>query len=515
MSILLTLCCLLTEPEADHYERVVIIADSQIHQPRGSPRWTETFFIDAFIEVTIRPSQQVLFGPTMLGAIVEQNIRTPIVHLGDGLDISCTSEMEVFLEIMDQHPNWVMAPGNHDGYFIGNFFPTENPDWHLSQESWKLACQDRAFWGTNEGGQPLNKAQFVEQYIAHLLKLEQVESENHWETGDDSTFLGDVYWSIKPNPWESFVIQRVRLNSDRDDFMILFDTGVYQTRPAMRIRNRFPKAGVTGSISGIQFDLARTWIAEHPGNYVLAGHHPFSDLDETSKASLGKLLTQNSTVYISAHTHKGGWYTHNVGDDMVYELNIGSVLDSPIHFRDISLSPMGEKLDLVSHFIDPEFEFNCGTSPAPPKQHSCTARIWKTTHIQLNNQIKSLLDYWAHMPNDLTTTLTYAVESTDDGDVFLSIVGSHKISVEGHQLINSRTNARRKSRYALALTKLIEDRKSRMNQDEVQALQEYCICRMIQAAKADRPKRTAADNVKLESLAAFKHSLSAKTKDTY
>ena len=46
--------------------------------------------------------------------------------------------------------------------------------------------------------------------------------------------------------------------------------------------------------------------------------------------------------YISAHTHKAYWAAHPVGDRVLTELSIGSLLDFPNEYRDFELRSQGD-----------------------------------------------------------------------------------------------------------------------------------------------------------------------------
>ena len=76
----------------------------------------------------------------IIDAVLRRHPELPVPHLGDALDVSCTSEADRFFKLWDKDRQWVVAPGNHDGYFMGNFSPS-NPGPKLgtiTQTSWRI-----------------------------------------------------------------------------------------------------------------------------------------------------------------------------------------------------------------------------------------------------------------------------------------------------------------------------------------------------------------------------------------
>ena len=104
-------------------DSIVLVADNQLHNIYSDPvKLFRTAFTDKLISTSIRPALQDFYGQDVLHYVVSEEFEDrPIVHLGDACDFSCTGEFAKFFSIMKSADGeWVMAPGNHDGYFFGN-----------------------------------------------------------------------------------------------------------------------------------------------------------------------------------------------------------------------------------------------------------------------------------------------------------------------------------------------------------------------------------------------------------
>src|SRR5690606_9628656 len=81
--------------------RVLLVADNQIHHLYGKPYWIRTELTDKVVPVAVRPVQLDMFGQDLLRAALEDDGgRTPVVHLGDALDLGCAREFDLFLKTM-------------------------------------------------------------------------------------------------------------------------------------------------------------------------------------------------------------------------------------------------------------------------------------------------------------------------------------------------------------------------------------------------------------------------------
>ena len=347
--------------EADVSRRVLLVADNQLHNVYGEPvPILRTELADKIVQTAIRPVQLDFYGQDMLAWLVQdQGARLPVVHVGDACDFSCTGEFKRFWTIMRQAQHgWVMAPGNHDGFFFGN----EQRD--VSQGDWPAACQN--------AGEPMTKDLFIRLYLAALtlqkepshqalarhlgLQPEQLHDadldriaavlplQGQWQYDKpeaERAFLRAVAWHINTaQPWKSFIVQEVDLTHDKavPVSIILLDTSQYALPPAL-IPAFGLNAGITGEFLADQLDTVHAWIAARtsPAHvWVLLGHHPFGSFSKPAQDDFEALRKRDKVLlYVSAHTHAGQFIVHGQdnGQDTWLELNVGSILDWSLEFR--------------------------------------------------------------------------------------------------------------------------------------------------------------------------------------
>ncbi len=365
--------------------RIVLVADNQIHNQYGQPiPILRSGASDRLVQTAIRPVQLDFYGQDVLQWLVQnQGVDTPIVHLGDACDLSCTEEFETFCNIMlNAATGWVMAPGNHEGFFFGN----EHRD--VREGKWPDACQN--------AGQPMTKADFVKLYLAALTLqngpgfqaltqyvqlpslpresseqascavLEQraaaIPDRGQWRYEDSQNsappLLRAIAWrSDAVRPWHSFVVQEVELthaaaltDASASVRAILLDTSQYEVPPLLV--STILNAGVTGSVRADQLDIVNAWIASHRHPkpvWVPMGHHPFDRLNPWTQKRLHAIRRRaTSPLYVSAHTHAGQFLVHRESQRAVanngaertswLELNLGSILDWPMEFRTLEFA---------------------------------------------------------------------------------------------------------------------------------------------------------------------------------
>lgn len=372
--------------------RVLLVADNQLHNLYGEPvpllRSAEA---DKLVQTAIRPVQLDFYGQDFLAWLVEhQGNVLPVVHVGDACDLSCTGEFHRFWTIVRQaRQGWVMAPGNHDGFFYGN----EHRD--VQDRDWSAACKN--------AGVPMPKDLFVRLYLAAVTlqpgrdaqalarfmglpseTLEAVDldrraslvpSQGDWRygatPGDERPLLRAVSWRLDAaQPWRSFVVQEVDVTLDRAApatsvpvSLVLLDTTQYAVRPAL-VPLLAHNAGLTGELLTDQRAIVQSWIEaqSRPKHvWVLAGHHPFDSLSSAGQQAVEALRQRaRAPLYVSAHTHSGQFIVHGRDDQQAtwLELNLGSIIDWSLDFRTLQffLTDTGQHLLLRSpRFTMPEF----------------------------------------------------------------------------------------------------------------------------------------------------------------
>ena len=144
----------LNEPASSYLSRrFILVGDNQLHNLYNDPvPLFRTGAADKIVQSAIRPVQLDFYGQDFLKWLIENTRGEPIVHMGDACDFSCTGEFERFSEMMQKAKgSWVMAPGNHDGFFFGN----EHRD--VEKGDWPAACRN--------AGEPMAKDRWVHLYL--------------------------------------------------------------------------------------------------------------------------------------------------------------------------------------------------------------------------------------------------------------------------------------------------------------------------------------------------------------
>ena len=394
----------INEPASSYISRrIILVADNQLHNLYNEPvALFRTGAADKVVQSAIRPVQLDLYGQDLLKWILENSQGEPVVHGGDACDFSCTGEFETFWKIMERaRGGWVMAPGNHDGFFFGN----EHRD--VENDDWRAACRN--------AGEPMSKDLFVRLYLAALalqkapeyrdfarsLGLEGLVDASLPQAGaailkrnlnqgtwrydaEGRPFLRSVSWNIdERRPWRSFVVQKVDLSlGSTSVWAVLLDTAQYEEKPSLLPLSR--NAGVTGELLDDQVEVVNSWITSDPGRervWVLIGHHPFDNLSPRSQQAVDEIRKKTrALVYISAHTHAGQFIVHDrdQGRDKWVELNIGSILDWSVEFRGFQIARSMEGGRLVLR------------SP----RYTMHERLFRSMNLPINDEI------WEARPGD-------------------------------------------------------------------------------------------------------------------
>lgn len=407
--------------------RIFLVSDNQRHELLGGRvDWYRNTVADEMVtQVAIRPPQLDLFGQDLL---TEALMMTDgfVVHLGDACDLSNTGEFGRFAWDMQGAPHgWVMAPGNHDGYFYGN--SSRETDYLVRE--WNNTGESYTYGGTKIVSRAMQKDRTVSYYLAALIlqdaawsrplarhfgsgALQQFE---HWNGLDHATRTFADYWPVlvalqeeiylaaparsnkqyetlelprdlvsagephlrrlawhidKDRVWRSFVLQEVDISAPGPSTargeggisILLLDTASYSVKPQMefalpsKISSTLTggyfdtqNAGLTGGIPDLQAAAANDFASsmkERQYHWILASHHPFADLGRAAKRHFNRLRDQGGVpVSLSAHTHKGGirWNNDGARDGAWLEINVGSVLDAPMEYRDLQIYRAGDR----------------------------------------------------------------------------------------------------------------------------------------------------------------------------
>jgi hypothetical protein len=324
---------------------VTLIGDDQKFHIGDKAFLFRSGFTDAvFSDSAVRVPQQDLFGDSLL-ALAAQSDGGMTAHLGDALDLSCADEWDDFSRIMDRSGStWFWTPGNHDGYFFGNFCAPHH--------EWDEACFP---------SQPITKARAIERYLTEHLAtyaggaLDLPQSSWSCPSAASCRGLLRAAWSVRPaeDYYTSFLIQEIDMPRDRSQpaaSLILVDTSTYDRPPRVFSPGESRlhlAAGENGGLGPAQLRLLEDWVAHAASQgraVIVAGHHPYRDVDRASQAVLSRLIEGGQvTTYISAHTHWGQYFTHADAHGYSWlEPNLGSIIDYDSEFATLRLGFNGD-----------------------------------------------------------------------------------------------------------------------------------------------------------------------------
>lgn len=156
--------------------------------------------------------------------------------------------------------------------------------------------------------------------------------------------------------------------------VIMLDTSDWESRPSWAPWQIHANAEL-GNVGDWQQKQVQLWIDEWTkhGNIkgiILAGHYPLRALENDTADWLAKLQARSSKVlpvYLSGHTHEG--YT-DVGTlktpspaspQPIREINVGSMVDAPIHYRDVILgwNETTRRVSVSSRVHHPDDAWQC------------------------------------------------------------------------------------------------------------------------------------------------------------
>jgi hypothetical protein len=442
---------------------LLVLADNQIHQSNASAIIAQSGFSDRFItEVTRRPVAQNLFGERIIDTVLDRHPGLPVLHLGDALDVSCTSEADRFFKLWAKDRQWVIAPGNHDGYFMGNFSPSDPgpKSGTITQTSWCLACQDRAMYGATpiavaetlgqnkdwdgrcdwvtsgiSKGRPMDRNSFLRRYLeSRGVVLDASAGEIELRGG----FPRRIAWQlIGDAPWKSYVTQWIEIDvsDNRGIDIVVLDTSALWTAPERPLVG--PPAGINGSVSAQQAQIVKHWLSRRNSHNPIffAGHHNWTQIEQASRQRIAKLMINSGAVaYLSAHSHEGWIRKHRIsGLGQITEVNVGSVLDAPLHYRLLILRNKGDRdeLALITQKIGVEWgELRHGSmppllcdskwrlpaeNPASPEDYASTGSLgwFLAAHRELDAELALLAEQWSLFPPKIEPSFCYVTDNSE------------------------------------------------------------------------------------------------------
>lgn len=229
-----------------------------------------------------------------------------------------------------------------------------------------------------------------DEYWAELVAL-QDEIYNAAEYKDDETFYSfelvdddmligrphvrRISWLInKEKVWQSFILQEIDISAASaatgDTYpisVLLIDTSHYGFQPSIdhgipsgiaHYATRgfdFQVAGKHGNILDSQASAAGRMVSSMQAEgrrWMLASHHPYSALGRATPPRFNDIRDPGGVpVTLSGHTHAGEIRVNfdEIRRDYFLEINVGSILDSPIEFRDLQVHLIGDRLAVSSN----------------------------------------------------------------------------------------------------------------------------------------------------------------------
>jgi hypothetical protein len=223
----------------------------------------------------------------------------------------------------------------------------------------------------------MTKGAIVMAYARDLVGLETAMAPSGRHCVDGKALC--IAYAARPDAWSSHIVQLVRLpqtnNKAAGIYALLLDSSDYPSRPYIGVGDI--KAGVEAGVSAAQSRAALQLIRDLPADarFFIAAHHPY-DAWGTDKwatphrVALDELLADSRFMkfFVSAHTHEGGWYQHARAGGMLYELNLGSLSDAPLHYRTLSFA-QGSTGEITVHssrmLLSEKSGIDCSDIPLP------------------------------------------------------------------------------------------------------------------------------------------------------
>jgi len=378
-----------------------VFGDNQIQHEFGEPDSISNL-LDRWSEPSVRPPLTMLFGHALLEREFARNAERgypPILHVGDATNTSCRREFVRFraavIEAVDRWRSrerekpfsFVMMPGNHDGYFMGNFqsrltsiFASQGRLAKIMRfllnaqgVEWRCRCSD-TFGDAGVETAILNKNDFILEYLQLLEATGQIapnlpalkEFRERALVAKSEVlvkcraggFAQALFAFINPAcPQRSFIVQLALMPAAQGSiagqpyrtFLLVLDSANFRSRPRT--------AGMKGSITEAQVTAAQRLCLEMLGKgegvcLLFALHHNLGALQSASRRRMARLFLAIRArldgvvlpACLSAHRHRGGWYYEVTRSSVLFgdkvgwtDLNASSMVDWPLARRDLKI----------------------------------------------------------------------------------------------------------------------------------------------------------------------------------
>ncbi|MGM9484698.1 metallophosphoesterase [Roseateles sp. NT4] len=333
---------------------ISLISDTQFHESRGYPSPILQGAGDEIVEVTIRSAQQVIGADDLLQRAIDMSGKSLLLHAGDALDMSCSSEWDRFARVMKSKgapgpKTWVYTPGNHDGYLAGNLStPPEGTHFRPFKDAhWAKLCN--AGMLNPPRTTPFHKTDVVRAYLDLLGPGSDAGKDVRCNA--DASHCWAAHLS-EDEPWESFIVQLVQMPAPDEAakdatpvYALLLDSSNYRD---LFGNESISSAGKVGGLLKGQFAAARrlTGRMKPDARFFFIAHYPIGNWRlNNAEQRAWKLLADDPrslNFIVTSHTHDGELAHHTDALGGIVELNTGSLADPPIYMRTLQFEKSGD-----------------------------------------------------------------------------------------------------------------------------------------------------------------------------
>lgn len=331
--------------------KLFLIGDSQIHYLYGKRGFAQAGWVDRdLVEVAIRPVHLDAASDLLLDAFLrfhrERLVDHALVHLGDFADLSCEQELDRTLAVfaargfktsLGPGAPWMFVPGNHDGFYVGNYTAPDDLGGVLRHtdmpHDWVRACSEPG----STSGRPLTKGRFVARMTPILepqLRPAEIGLSLRGREDFSSYRTDHLYYARRLDPQGQVVL-----------YGLFFDTSDYRGSNLSETDG----AGTVGGVSDEQIaffdaviDKHRLELGEAPRFYALFGHHPYESFPAAAQQRWRDFVDRHRGVvvaYFAGHEHASRGAAIRLDDGTaVPEIVTGSTIDWPPEGRVVVFS---------------------------------------------------------------------------------------------------------------------------------------------------------------------------------
>lgn len=371
-------------------DNVLFIADNQKALLLTYPIYEQSGDVERTVGTAHRRASLDEFSLDILKYINQQSSSNLIIHAGDLLNNSCKKEYDSAVKMLNNFKKpWYIAPGNHDGYYLGISSPMKwGSKFQIKdilkfgllneRNGWNQVCQ-KFTSGTipRDTESIIDKFSFVQKYINSIgirninVQLKYPLEEKYGKTIvckfskdqkaldiDRNGYLNSICWTQNPNyvtdynklidkrgndfienkPWEHFVVQLLTINyKGIDRNILIIDSSNYEEGKGINKNGIFSLKGFGAAdnahLSDKQIEIINLMTLNKEIDIII-GHHPLNDYkDEKVFDFVTELINESrNKLYISGDTHNGYDVYYTNEKKKFRESNLGSTIDAPLEY---------------------------------------------------------------------------------------------------------------------------------------------------------------------------------------